>query len=310
MRERYNARLRADPTDDFSKAKRDAQEMKSKERKAKLQRDKEKYQKKVKKEYWPKVSVKKQLELEALKEKAKGNVRRSVDRASVDSSGVQKKNKVGQYERPWRGAISDRQVTETQSNGKPIDIKSPSSVKEKAKPRRQRQSSLTTSKNGPIPRDDSSQGLLSKPTRHRAADTGLASHQVVRSMGGDSLPPRSMPSLARKGTTLDVKSDYLAEMRQKRLVREKEGGEYNSEQVGSKIDRLMRDENLNDYERVEIAKRQVAQIEKRARNQEKMLKVANVAGQRDQRDNVQRIINVNDTYIEAITAKLKILDQI
>lgn len=52
-------------------------------------------------------------------------------------------------------------------------------------------------------------------------------------------------------------------------------------QAGKKIDRLMKDENLNDYERVEIAKRQVEKIEQRARNQEKLLKVANVMGQRD-----------------------------
>ena len=47
-----------------------------------------------------------------------------------------------------------------------------------------------------------------------------------------------------------------------------------------------------------------------AESQEKMLKVANVSGHRDQSDNVQRIMDVNDSYIEAITAKLKILDQI
>ena len=30
----------------------------------------------------------------------------------------------------------------------------------------------------------------------------------------------------------------------------------------------------------------------------------------DSKDNVQRLIDVNDSYIDAITAKLKILDQI
>jgi hypothetical protein len=44
--------------------------------------------------------------------------------------------------------------------------------------------------------------------------------------------------------------------------------------------------------------------------QERLMKVAYAANNGDSQQNVQKTIEVNDLYIEAITAKLKILDQI
>ena len=70
----------------------------------------------------------------------------------------------------------------------------------------------------------------------------------------------------------------------------------------------MHDDKLNDYERIEAVKKKAELMEKQAKRTEKLIKVAKVAGNVDVQDNVQKLIEVNDSYIDAITAKLKILD--
>ena len=74
---------------------------------------------------------------------------------------------------------------------------------------------------------------------------------------------------------------------------------------------MLNNVNLNEYERLEAVKREAEKMEQHARQQEKLIKLAKVKGYaNDSKDNVQRMIDVNDSYIDAITAKLKILDQI
>ena len=48
-------------------------------------------------------------------------------------------------------------------------------------------------------------------------------------------------------------------------------------------------------------------MENQAKMQEKLIKVSQ-AGQNDVQSNVQKTIKINDMYVEAITAKLKILE--
>ena len=69
------------------------------------------YSRYVREIFWPKVSVKKQLELEHIKSNLKNqNIRRSAqDLQNLDENGnIQNspKKRVGGYERPWRKAMS------------------------------------------------------------------------------------------------------------------------------------------------------------------------------------------------------------
>ena len=77
------------------------------------------------------------------------------------------------------------------------------------------------------------------------------------------------------------------------------------------IDQLINDQKLNDYEKLDAVKRKADMLENQAKMREKLIKVAQAAGNgRESQDAVQRTIEVNDMYMEAITAKLKILDNI
>ena len=70
----------------------------------------------------------------------------------------------------------------------------------------------------------------------------------------------------------------------------------------------MNDNRLNEYEKMDAVKRRAEKIERQAKMQERLMKVAYAANNGDSQQNVQKTIEVNDLYIEAITAKLKILD--
>jgi len=82
------------------------------------------------------------------------------------------------------------------------------------------------------------------------------------------------------------------------------------------INQYLNDKNLNEYEKVQAVKRKANQMEEKARMQEKLL-VMNKRGVRSHTqnsnediytDNIEQTIAVNDMYIDAIQAKLKILD--
>ncbi len=70
----------------------------------------------------------------------------------------------------------------------------------------------------------------------------------------------------------------------------------------------MNDNRLNEYEKMDAVKRRADKMERQARMQERLMKVAYASNNGDNQQNVQKTIEVNDLYIEAITAKLKILD--
>ena len=103
-------------------------------------------------------------------------------------------------------------------------------------------------------------------------------------------------------------------MRMKRELKE-EGSprkKTNNEMI---INSYLKDKNLNEYEKMEAVKRKAVQMENRARMQEKLIQYGSLGGDRDANDefyadNVEKTIQVNDMYIDAIQAKLRILDQI
>jgi hypothetical protein len=100
--------------------------------------------------------------------------------------------------------------------------------------------------------------------------------------------------------------DYLKELRIKREQDEKDGlVKYRITE--KQFDKYFNDPKLNDYERVEMVKRKAEMMEERARKEEKLIKFGQGG---EGRAEVEKTIAVNDMYIEAITAKLKILDQI
>lgn len=84
------------------------------------------------------------------------------------------------------------------------------------------------------------------------------------------------------------------------------------------INKLIKNRELNDYEKIEAVKRKANQLEERARQQEKLILLDKQAsagpqvevGTEDYTGNVERTMAVNDMYIDAIQAKLKLLDQL
>ena len=98
--------------------------------------------------------------------------------------------------------------------------------------------------------------------------------------------------------------DYLKELR---IKREQEGGVKKPNQ-NDFIEKYLNDPTLNDYQKLDIIKRKAEIMERKAKMDEQLIKVGK--GSVEGKDDVDKTIAVNDMYIEAITAKLKILDQI
>lgn len=73
-------------------------------------------------------------------------------------------------------------------------------------------------------------------------------------------------------------------------------------------EKYMKDDNITDYEKLEEIKRRAAWMEERAEMDEKLLR--NNMRDGDHFDSVEKTIAVNDMYLEAIQAKLKLLDDI
>lgn len=112
------------------------------------------------------------------------------------------------------------------------------------------------------------------------------------------------PNEEKPGVNKSV--DYLKEIRLKRDQDERDGvvkRKTNDEM----LDKYLNDPNLNDYERLEIVRRKAEMMEQKARRDEMLIKVGKSG---EGRQDVDKTIAVNDMYIEAITAKLRILDQI
>ena len=63
---------------------------------------------------------------------------------------------------------------------------------------------------------------------------------------------------------------------------------------------------MSEYERLEAVRRHAGIMEEKARMDEMLIR----NGRSEDSENVEKTIAVNDMYIDAITAKLKILEQI
>ena len=97
--------------------------------------------------------------------------------------------------------------------------------------------------------------------------------------------------------------DYLKDQRQKR---ELEG--YRPKIIDDKIwDKYLKDQTLSEYEKVEQLRKRAMMVEQRAQMDEKLARV--IEGDKIARS-VEKTIAVNDMYLEAIQAKLKLLDKI
>jgi hypothetical protein len=99
--------------------------------------------------------------------------------------------------------------------------------------------------------------------------------------------------------------DYLKEQRIKRLQQEADGIGRQQTMMND-LDKLMKRPNLSELERLEIVRKRAEAIEKQARREEKLIRQEQGSGGGD----IERSIAVNDRYMEAINAKLRILDQI
>ncbi len=98
--------------------------------------------------------------------------------------------------------------------------------------------------------------------------------------------------------------DYLKDQRYKR---ETEG---RPKITDDKLwDKYMKDQTMSEIDRLEEIRKRAQQMEERARMDEKLIR-NNARNTRDPALNVEKTIAVNDMYLEAIQAKLKILDSI
>lgn len=134
--------------------------------------------------------------------------------------------------------------------------------------------------------------------------------------------------------SLPIKTDYLAEMREKRRQSKvaMDQSLLDPDATGSHTGRtdttnqrivqsLLKDKKLNDFEKIEAVKQKAKQLEQRALEQEKIISLnkkkegkavynEHLLGEEDPNADVERAMAVNDMYIDAIQAKLKILDQL
>lgn len=101
--------------------------------------------------------------------------------------------------------------------------------------------------------------------------------------------------------------DYLRMQRVKREDDERHG--IKRKLIDDRVwEKYMKDENITDYEKLEEIKRRAQWMEQRAEMDEKLLR--NNVRDGDHFDSVEKTIAVNDMYLEAIQAKLKLLDDI
>jgi hypothetical protein len=69
--------------------------------------------------------------------------------------------------------------------------------------------------------------------------------------------------------------------------------------------------DMSELERLELVRKKAEVLERQARREEQLIRNGTISdGQGNNTDIVERSIAVNDRYMEAINAKLKILDQI
>ncbi len=69
------------------------------------------------------------------------------------------------------------------------------------------------------------------------------------------------------------------------------------------LDRVINDPNIKDYDRLSAVRQHASKMEQKAKRDELVLMYAGDVG-------VAREMEVNDMYLDAISAKLKILDKI
>ena len=110
---------------------------------------------------------------------------------------------------------------------------------------------------------------------------------------------------ALKGTIDIHKSyDYLKAQRLKRAQQTHPSSE------AKVIDKLLKDTaNLSEFEKMELLRRHADQIERRAQREEQLIKHnKQAASEVKSGTGIDRSLAVNDRYLDAINAKLKILD--
>lgn len=121
----------------------------------------------------------------------------------------------------------------------------------------------------------------------------------IKNWGRAKLPPAHPPVSADVYKSMD----YLKEMRSKRFSEDRDGVSRKTNEL-AQIDKLINDPSINEFERLELIKQKADIIEQRAVRDEQLIKSGGASHE------VERTIAVNEKYIDAITAKLKILDQI
>lgn len=104
-----------------------------------------------------------------------------------------------------------------------------------------------------------------------------------------------------EGKAVNKSVDYLKALRIKRsLVDNNQKKNYGDKVLGSYIN----NPGLNGYQKLEIIKGRAEEVEKKAMRDEKLMRMNGGDNGLD----FEKAIAVNDMYIEAITAKLRILD--
>ena len=224
------------------------------------------YAKYVKEMYWPKVSVKKQLEMEHIITTLKHtSLKKKDDASGSEEEEAPEELPKGEYHKPWRDAMTDEQIAEVENRSSPrFDF---------AKERKLNR--------------------MLKGSRFASQDTRkINSIYLDESMHLEEPEPR-------KENYRVLGDKYLEEL-------SRDNGKRVVNKNNAKVDSVMKNKNLSDYQKLEAVKQQATIIEERARQKEKLMKHQNSSEQ--YHSNVENTIAVNDMYLDAINAKLKILD--
>eukprot|EP00347_Sterkiella_histriomuscorum_P004265 403361109 len=243
------------------------------------------YAKQVKDMYFPKVSEAKQIELEQRKEQLRSqNIRRSMADLKVNSS-VDASN----------GGRSGK--LHPLGSGRGV-----SSSVYKAGGLRANASGFATdvSQDNIDPNDLEMSQIQLQSNRE-----GNKARKVDWSKHKNSMAPQAAPKPNTKLLEEQVykSTDFLKDLRAKREQDERDG--VAPKRVGElqKIEKMLNNPNLSEAEKLEFVKKRAELMEKQALRDEMLIRAGH-------QDNIEKNIAVNDKYIDAITAKLRILDQI
>eukprot|EP00347_Sterkiella_histriomuscorum_P004256 403361148 len=279
------------------------------------------YAKFVKEVYWPKISEDKKQELKTLQEKQTNHRLTHIRSASQTQKyknyleDVKSQLKHNNNGRNSQQSLNGPSIYDSVDLNRE-DYDSSPDLKQKSKFKKsllQNNMSLDTLKLNSQNYIRNSQSQLSLLQTNPKYHNPIQLNSVSRNNGSQSKLSQSI-SQQQIQTQQKQQGDYLKLQRNKRVIEESEGKK-SKQFVDDKIwNNYLHDQTVAEYKKIEDIRRMAAHIEEKAKMNEKLVKLYN----NDSLDNlnlystknIQRSIDANDRYLEAIKVKLKVLDHL